>query len=141
MARQRRGRWFDPELVDVFWAIGDAPSYWETVVDINDPRVVVGWEVGDARILYATSDLLPIAQAFAEIVDAKSPWTHAHSVRTAEYSRRIAERMGLTEGECLVALLAGFYQMRRKTPPFRAEISGADPAGVNRGFAVVQYIV
>lgn len=109
MARQRRGRWFDPELVDAFWAISDAPSYWQAVVDINDPRVVVGWEVGDTRILHSTTDLLPIAQAFAEIVDAKSPWTHAHSVRTAEYSRRIAERMGLTEEECLAALLAGFY--------------------------------
>ena len=32
------------------------------------------------------------------------------------------------------------YQMRRKTPPFRAEISGADPGGVNPAFPVARCI-
>ena len=38
--------------------------------------------------------------------------------------------------DCQVA----FYQMRRKTPPFRAEISGADPGGVNPAFPVARCI-
>ena len=33
-----------------------------------------------------------------------------------------------------------FYQMRRKTPPFRAEKSGVDPAGVNPGFPAARFI-
>ena len=33
-----------------------------------------------------------------------------------------------------------FYQMRRKTPSFRAEISGADPGGVNPVFPVARCI-
>ncbi len=36
--------------------------------------------------------------------------------------------------------LALIYQMRRKPPPFRAEISGADPVGVNPGFPVARCI-
>ena len=36
--------------------------------------------------------------------------------------------------------MAVIYQMRRKTPPFRAEISGADPVGVNPGFPVARCI-
>ena len=32
------------------------------------------------------------------------------------------------------------YQMRRKTPPFRAKISGADPGGVNPAFPVARCI-
>jgi len=32
------------------------------------------------------------------------------------------------------------YPMRRKTPPFRAGISGTDPAGVNPGFVAARCI-
>ena len=37
-------------------------------------------------------------------------------------------------------LITVIYQMRRKTPPFRAEISGADPGGVNPAFPVARCI-
>ena len=40
------------------------------------------------------------ATALVNAIDAKDKYTHGHSSRVAEYSRRIAEMDGLTEEEC-----------------------------------------
>jgi len=57
---------------------------------------------------------------------------------------RQALQMGIPEKSIITALYKGLgvpiYQMRRKTPSFRAEISGADPVGVNPGCLVAQCI-
>ena len=36
---------------------------------------------------------------FAKTIDAKDPYTNGHSVRVAQYSRELAKRMGMSEGE------------------------------------------
>ena len=38
-----------------------------------------------------------IARAFADIIDAKSPWTFRHSEKVALYARAIGEQMGFDE--------------------------------------------
>ena len=40
------------------------------------------------------------ATALANAIDAKDEYTRGHSVRVAEYSKKIAERMGKSEEEC-----------------------------------------
>jgi len=61
MTRRRRGRWFDPALVDAFMRFCD-----------------------DAR-------LDRIAEAFARVIDAKSPFTARHSENVAQIADGIAE--------------------------------------------------
>ena len=47
------------------------------------------------------------AQALVTAIDAKDEYSHGHSVRVADYSRRIAECMGKSEEECRNIYYAG----------------------------------
>ena len=47
------------------------------------------------------------AQALVTAIDAKDEYSHGHSVRVADYSRRIAESMGKSEEECRNIYYAG----------------------------------
>ena len=47
------------------------------------------------------------AQALALAIDAKDPYTHGHSARVAEYSKRIAVLAGKNEKECEEVYFAG----------------------------------
>ncbi len=40
------------------------------------------------------------AEALASAIDAKDPYTHGHSMRVAEYSRKIARAVGKNDREC-----------------------------------------
>lgn len=41
-----------------------------------------------------------VMEALAHTIDAKDEYTRGHSVRVAKYSRMLAEKLGLTSGEC-----------------------------------------
>ena len=47
------------------------------------------------------------AKALANAIDAKDKYTHGHSIRVAEYSRKIAELAGKSEKECEEIYYAG----------------------------------
>ena len=47
------------------------------------------------------------ASALVTAIDAKDEYSHGHSMRVAEYSRRIAEQMGKSEEECRRVYYAG----------------------------------
>jgi len=74
----RRGRWFDPGLVDTFARVCADRAFWAGLGEDD----VAAWEPPD-RLLVADDERLErIALAFAAVVDAKSPWTYRHSDRT-----------------------------------------------------------
>jgi putative nucleotidyltransferase with HDIG domain len=91
--RQRRGSWYDPELsghlleLCAGGILDDlrAPSLKEQVFSAD----------ADQAIAFASdADIDRIASAFADIVDAKSPWTGRHSQRVATIGERLARRFG-----------------------------------------------
>ena len=47
MALKRRGRWFDPELVDALLAIRDDRRFWGPLEDARDVPAVAAWEPAD----------------------------------------------------------------------------------------------
>ena len=52
------------------------------------------WEPEDACLMADEASLDRVAEAFATVVDAKSPWTYQHSMRVAEITVGIARQFG-----------------------------------------------
>jgi HD-GYP domain-containing protein (c-di-GMP phosphodiesterase class II) len=94
VAIQRGGKWFDPQLVA--FAV-------EYEIELNRLRALDGAalkgeaqdvEPGDLALLAGPGALDRIALGFAEVVDAKSPFTAEHSYRMSDLAIRIAQRLG-----------------------------------------------
>jgi HD-GYP domain-containing protein (c-di-GMP phosphodiesterase class II) len=95
MARERRGTWFDPALVDRLLEWGGDRAWWKSLGSRDLQARVVAAEPGDrARVVHGP-ELDAICATFAEIIDAKSPFTFRHSTGVAAYARAIAAGMGL----------------------------------------------
>jgi putative nucleotidyltransferase with HDIG domain len=95
MAIKRRGKWFDPSLVDAMLAFRDDGIFWGA---LEDPRVVpplARWEPEDRVLMADDGRLDRVAEAFARVIDAKSPFTARHSVGVAAYATAIGEAMGV----------------------------------------------
>jgi putative nucleotidyltransferase with HDIG domain len=93
MAAERRGRWFDPELVDCLQTIS-APAFWASL-ETGDLNGTVAAAEPEERAIEATDERLDqIATAFAWVIDAKSSFTFEHSDRVSALALGTAERLG-----------------------------------------------
>jgi putative nucleotidyltransferase with HDIG domain len=95
MALKRRGRWFDPALVDALLSVRDDRRLWGP---LEDPRTVPSlalWEPADRVRTAGEDDLDRIAEAFARVIDAKSPYTAQHSAGVAEWAVATGSVLGL----------------------------------------------
>jgi HD-GYP domain-containing protein (c-di-GMP phosphodiesterase class II) len=103
MAAARRGRWFEPALVDALLAIRADGQFWKSL-DEGDPFAQLkAVEPADRVILAGPERLDLVAEAFAKVIDAKSPWTFKHSNGVAELSVAMGARLGL-QGSALIEL-------------------------------------
>ncbi|MEO8756254.1 MAG: HD domain-containing phosphohydrolase [Devosia sp.] len=91
----RSGRWFDPALVLAFDEVAEDEAFWAAMRDPELGQRVFALE--PARLVRsADADYLDdIADAFAQVVDAKSPFTSGHSKRVALVTELIAEELGV----------------------------------------------
>lgn len=107
---ERRGAWFDPELAQVALTLGSEAGFWQRLGEVAGPQAIVALDPHPVSISLASADaLLPVARVFAEIVDAKSPWTARHSERTARYAGLLARQVGAAESDARQLELAGLY--------------------------------
>jgi putative nucleotidyltransferase with HDIG domain len=98
MAADRRGRWFDPELVDCLNQIS-SPAMWASL-ETTDLNATVAAAEPAERAIDATDERLDqIATAFAWVIDAKSSFTFEHSDRVAALAVGAATRLGFTPTE------------------------------------------
>jgi putative nucleotidyltransferase with HDIG domain len=94
VARARAGQWFDPTLVDVLATVA-ADRDW--VRGIEDPMLPVrlsALEPPDRALVVGEDELDMVAEAFADIIDAKSPYTYRHSANVAVFAGAIASQLG-----------------------------------------------
>lgn len=92
VAVQRRGEWFDPQLVDALVTCKHDVGFWQKLLDDDLPSELSRWEPEDATLMADEACLDRVAEAFAKVVDAKSPWTFQHSTRVAEIAVGVAEQ-------------------------------------------------
>jgi HD-GYP domain-containing protein (c-di-GMP phosphodiesterase class II) len=87
--QSRAGTWFDPSLVaDLVVAVSD-PGFWEGLDGEGDVHAVLApLEPGDRLIVADDTRLDRVAEAFARVIDAKSPYTARHSDGVARDLRR-----------------------------------------------------
>src|SRR3954468_8158910 len=90
VARRRRGRWFDPDLVDALGAIRRDRAFWPALARPD----VSAWEPPERVLAVDEPRLDRIAEAFARVIDAKSPYTARHSGRVAELAVGTAAVLG-----------------------------------------------
>ena len=95
MARERRGTWFDPALVEVLQTIQADAAFWAGLSAGELDGLVAGLESVDRLVRVDEAGLDRVASAFARVIDAKSPFTARHSERVAEIAFGIGVVVGL----------------------------------------------
>lgn len=107
MVHSRRGRWFDPEVADTFLSISLDDPLWERLTDEAITEAIAVLEPADHQELADEEGLDRVAEAFADVIDAKSPYTARHSRDVARYAVAIGNRMGFEGAELRLMRRAG----------------------------------
>ena len=95
VARQRSGRWFDPDLVKAAQSLEARDALWTDIA--TEKAFSLGVELDSTQRTMREGDttLDAICLAFAQIVDAKSPFTYRHSMGVANAAVAIARTLNL----------------------------------------------
>jgi putative nucleotidyltransferase with HDIG domain len=95
---ERSGTWFDPELVRIAVSLHRCGGLWAHCShddrEEDTRQAVLDLDAG-AKHTLEPGQVDQICEAFADVVDAKSPFTFRHSVGVADAALGIAETMGL----------------------------------------------
>ncbi|MGH3991352.1 MAG: HD domain-containing phosphohydrolase, partial [Pseudonocardiaceae bacterium] len=104
--RRRRGRGYDPQVVDAVLAepeallrAADVPDAFARVID-GEPQPVAS---------ISGAGLASVARAFGEFADLKLGFLHGHSTRVAELAATAAEALGCSRAEASEIRAAGFF--------------------------------
>ena len=99
---QRSGAWFDPSLVRIVLQLEYEGRLWTSCLPSDDldavREIALGLEPfpgSGLRVGVQCEEIDMICEAFADVVDAKSPFTYRHSVGVAEVAREIAATLGM----------------------------------------------
>ncbi|MDQ0383006.1 HD domain-containing phosphohydrolase [Amycolatopsis thermophila] len=110
----RRGRAYDPAVVDACVAVG--PGVLSRLEESDVWEAMLAADPGGDEIAGAGLDLA--LEAVADFTDLKSPWTRGHSPRVAELATAAARRLGMTpEDTTTVRRAAAVHDLGRVGVP------------------------
>ncbi len=92
---RRSGRWFNPELVEMFFEVQRMPDFWQVWGSSMLEAYLLRLEPGQVSAKVDDGYLDDITLAFASIVDSKSPYTSGHSDRVTGFTDVIAAELGM----------------------------------------------
>ncbi len=94
---RRSGKWFDPALSAIFAKVAAEPLFWQQLAGPELESIVQRLAPEEAADGVEEDFLDDVAAAFADVVDAKSPFTSGHSKRVALFADLIAEELSLSD--------------------------------------------
>ncbi|HTP67427.1 MAG TPA: HD domain-containing phosphohydrolase [Dongiaceae bacterium] len=97
--RRRSGRWFSPGLVKAAISLCRSGRLWEGLEKDDLNVEVLAVEPEDRRLTADEQTIDNICVAFAEIIDAKTPFTYQHSNGVADAAVDIGRCFGFGGGE------------------------------------------
>jgi HD-GYP domain-containing protein (c-di-GMP phosphodiesterase class II)/DNA-binding CsgD family transcriptional regulator len=99
VAARRRGKAFDPAIVDAFLAMSRRSDIWERLKAESLWDAVLQMDPDPEARSAGETQLEAFAIACADLVDAKDPAGAGRSRRVAELSAAVARRLGVSEPE------------------------------------------
>ncbi len=84
IAQKRSGTWFDPDLVKALQSFQHHSRFWESLTQPDISQQVAAVEPEGHQMSVDEDRIDRIAEGFADVVDAKSPWTFRHSQNVAD---------------------------------------------------------
>src|SRR5207253_358778 len=93
VATKRSGQWFDPALVKALQTFSSDAAFWTSLSHADVSNV----EPPDRVLTVDENRLDQIAEGFAAVIDAKSPWTHEHCSRVCSIATGMAKILGFDE--------------------------------------------
>lgn len=107
VVRRRSARWFDPELVAALETMEDDAAFWAELSHADALSALRKYEP-PARVVYADELRLDtVAEAFARVIDAKSPFTARHSQNVSFLATRTAMELDMSSREVRALRRAG----------------------------------
>lgn len=104
---QCSGTLFSPELVQGFLETSRSEAFWLLLEPRSVQTCLQDQLSRGTASLVSVRDLMPLAEIFACIVDAKSPFTAQHSLGVSRLARFLGEQMGISQENCDKLEIAG----------------------------------
>jgi HD-GYP domain-containing protein (c-di-GMP phosphodiesterase class II) len=96
---ERSGRWFDPDLTAAAVSLDKSCMLWSHCLPsdpIEETRNAILQLHPERQMQLSALDIDAICETFADVVDAKSPFTYRHSVGVMDASIAIGTALGLS---------------------------------------------
>lgn len=115
--RKYRGVIFDPDLVEILEQITRTESIWLDLVSPWKAERIMTFLPNHHRTLDA-GELHDLAELYARVVDAKSPFTYMHSRGVAQIAVFLAQKAGMSPKEVFLMNIAGLlHDLGKLTVP------------------------
>jgi HD-GYP domain-containing protein (c-di-GMP phosphodiesterase class II) len=99
MVRERSGRWYEPEVANAFLEIAADDPLWDDLQREDLAGLVRDLDPPELDRVADEAELDRVCEAFADVIDAKSPFTARHSRGVAAYALLIGQTLGLGRDE------------------------------------------
>ncbi len=107
--RRLQGVNFSPELVEIFCQVAEDDAFWYFLEEFALRSYFHSW-IEDAPVTkFSFDQAKQLSYLFAAAVDAKSPYTAAHSIGVANVARVLSSQLALSESEQNDLELAGLF--------------------------------
>jgi putative nucleotidyltransferase with HDIG domain len=100
VARARSGHWYDPQMVLALESLARRGDLWREVE--QSAKLAPALEPAETAWRADDETIERISLAFADVIDAKSPFTHRHSTGVAGAAQAIARSLGLPESDVVL---------------------------------------